>query len=517
MLPPPTPGAFQCTSLSSLDTLPPESRQNTQLTLSSRGACVREMRRKLVDPALAHAAEFLATFPPDSDDECARPVRAKGAARGARDARVKSARKARVKDMRSNSKRSKATNRKKSDAAAASASVRPRGHGGRFRKLDQIVKDTSAQHAQAAGTSASAVSAFTPTTLTPGPLTLTHQRRFPSDSPSTVGLDEDPLLLEGGRGQRMRRPSTRLGSPTPSVMSAVSSATGSGRGKGKARASPTFPASHWRSSTSVSTSASPAPEGAPRVRLTIRIPPRATLTYSAPEGTGARGYADGHASATTSLGTSVSTSTGMSISTGSGSATATGERRSYSPATTMRSASVVRFVSVKQEDEGDEKFMDVDQNIERDPGALDNCADMGHVLHEAKPEHHAHPGLEEGAYSDSDDSFICEVVPPPSAVTGSSTVTAPGAYRNELSGSNKAMIRNGSTRVNTGADLSSPSRHGKDKSTTFNQTWSDEEQRLLDILLEQFPDGTKNRYVNSSTPSDICCYARSLPFFVLAD
>ncbi|KAH8112321.1 hypothetical protein DFH11DRAFT_1481759, partial [Phellopilus nigrolimitatus] len=35
-------------------------------------------------------------------------------------------------------------------------------------------------------------------------------------------------------------------------------------------------------------------------------------------------------------------------------------------------------------------------------------------------------------------------------------------------------------------------------SKTFNQTWSDEEQKMLDMLLEQFPDGTKNRWANIS-------------------
>ncbi|EJD01793.1 uncharacterized protein FOMMEDRAFT_86862 [Fomitiporia mediterranea MF3/22] len=42
------------------------------------------------------------------------------------------------------------------------------------------------------------------------------------------------------------------------------------------------------------------------------------------------------------------------------------------------------------------------------------------------------------------------------------------------------------------------SRRGNPSSKTFNVTWSDEEQRLLDMLLEQFPDGTKNRWANIS-------------------
>lgn len=36
-------------------------------------------------------------------------------------------------------------------------------------------------------------------------------------------------------------------------------------------------------------------------------------------------------------------------------------------------------------------------------------------------------------------------------------------------------------------------KNGKVRSKTFNQTWSVSEQHLLDQLLEQFPDGTKNR------------------------
>ena len=37
-------------------------------------------------------------------------------------------------------------------------------------------------------------------------------------------------------------------------------------------------------------------------------------------------------------------------------------------------------------------------------------------------------------------------------------------------------------------------KDGKIRSQTFNQAWSVSEQHLLDRLLEQYPDGTKNRY-----------------------
>ena len=37
-------------------------------------------------------------------------------------------------------------------------------------------------------------------------------------------------------------------------------------------------------------------------------------------------------------------------------------------------------------------------------------------------------------------------------------------------------------------------KDGKIRSQTFNQAWSVSEQHLLDKLLEQYPDGTKNRY-----------------------
>lgn len=42
---------------------------------------------------------------------------------------------------------------------------------------------------------------------------------------------------------------------------------------------------------------------------------------------------------------------------------------------------------------------------------------------------------------------------------------------------------------------------GKSKSDTYKQAWSDAEQHLLEQLLEQIPDGEKNRYVTVSFSS----------------
>ncbi|KAI5121916.1 hypothetical protein M0805_000245 [Coniferiporia weirii] len=475
-LPPLTPSASQCTSLSTLVSLPPECCHGQQCTLSARNTHVRELRTKMVDPALVQAEAFLATLPPDSDDECMKAGRTKGP-KGAKGARAKDAR---VKDTSVNSKRSKSMNRRKSDAAAAAASVRPRGHGGRFRKLDQVAKDTATQQ-HVAGASAS-TSTSTSTAPTPGP--------------SAFGMDDDLLPLGGARSRRVRRPSTRFGSPSLSVASAVSSVPGARVGRGKSRLRDS-PASLWRSSASAS--ASPAPEGMPPVRLTIRIPPRPTLTYSAPAVTG--GNVHGNISAATSLGTSVSADTSTSISAGSGSVTATGQQRSNSPATTIRSASVVRLVSVKLEEE-DGGAMDVDQSINGDvehARAEDHPIESKVFAHEAKSEPRSHASSdEEDPSSDSDSSFVSELLPPRAANAGTPIATAFTTHEDWLPRPKGARTGNSeSIGVDPNGDAGS-SQRGRNKSTTFNQTWSDEEQKLLDMLLERFPDGTKNRWANIS-------------------
>lgn len=422
----------------------------------------------MVDPALAQAKAFLATLPPDSDDECVKVGRTKGA-KGAR------AKDARVKDTSANSKRSKSMNRKKSDAAAAAASVRPRGHGGRFKKLDQVAKDTTTQQPHAAGASVS---------------TSTSTSTVPTPGSSAFGLD-DELLLGGVRSRRVRRPSTRFGSPSPSVASAVSSAAGTRARRGKSRLRDS-PASLWRSSASAS--ASPVPEAVPPVRLTIRIPPRPTLTYSAPLITGA--HAHGNISAATSLGTSVGADMSTSTSAGSGSITATGGQRSNSPATTIRSTSVVRLVSVKLEDE-DGGAMDVDQSISGNVEHEDHPVESKLFAHEAKSEPRSHASSDgEDQSSDSDSSFVSELLPPRAADAGSSTATAFTTHGDWLPRPKGGRTGNGGgIGVDSNGDAGS-SQRGRNKSTTFNQTWSDEEQKLLDMLLERFPDGTKNRYVD---------------------
>ncbi|KAH8112320.1 hypothetical protein DFH11DRAFT_520194 [Phellopilus nigrolimitatus] len=372
MPPPPRPASTTAslepakTSLSAFVYLPPECRQSVPLAQSALRIHVREKRSEIVDPALASAAQFLATLPPDLDDECTKAARAREAkevrAREAREARQT---RAREKEARAKPRRGRVANRKKGEVTAAAVVDPRRGSGGRFRGLNDVANDALEQIAQSqvASTSGSASTSAAPT---PGPSSRPRQRqqRFPSASPSIIGLDDDqPVLETGGRSQRVRRPSTRYGSPTPSVVSAISarsaaSAGATGQGKGKARASP---ATRWNSSAS---SASPAPEGVPPMRLTIRIPPRPTLTWSAP-------VADAHSgqfSASTSFATSMSASTNVSASTslgsvpgyGIGSTAQAGERHSYSPATTTRSASVARVSGVKQEDGEHDESMDVD-------------------------------------------------------------------------------------------------------------------------------------------------------------
>lgn len=151
----------------------------------------------------------------------------------------------------------------------------------------------------------------------------------------------------------------------------------------------------------------------------------------------------------------------------------------------------MQATGIKQEEDEVSNMMDIDSiydDVEQDGGVEtgnryveDTKADIGvHI-----PSENGHT-REDDADADSDDSFVCELLPNPDV---------------EINPSNSDLLSRdgsvtGSAHANGSQDPESLSVQGPfNKSATFNQSWSDEEQRLLDILLQEFPDGTRNRQV----------------------
>lgn len=544
---------------------------------SPLGSLVRQKRAEWVEPALLEAQKYLETFPPDSDDECPKSARTKDgkevAPRGKREQRRTRGRESRGEGT---------SRRRKSDNAALSALARPRGFGGRFKKLDQATNADGAipNAADIQGSSSSNWHGFMPSSATSAVM-----------SPENEGQ----AFSTSGRTQRRRRPLARYGSPTPSAVSAISAGSGSRRGRsrnGNNNNNSNYNNDGWRSSAS----ASPEPEP-PRVRLTIRIPPRSAFKGSSrgPVTTGnGPGTTNGNVhvysmnemvSASTSL--TASTSHGTNGSVGGASASivsgdynengifpqrqngnGTGgtngnsqyqdngnmdeDMSTYSPETAMSSARP----SLVKEEESEFRF-----------GAIDTDFPMDLVSRADRFKHSRYPlGVEEleednekeeiynndigDDDSEGDGEVMDEDVPdtPISALSPerSSTRRARNQkLRSKLSiGSSKKGSRRSSnyrllkktetplspspspnsatastttnsilnttttsttisstTTSGNGITPSSSLRRG-DKATsssrTYNQTWTEAEQRQLDMLLDRFPDGTKNRWSSIS-------------------
>lgn len=437
----PQSGSSSDTSLSALIGLIPERRHASHIKVSARSLQIRELRASLVDPVLAQAAEFIAS------------LTAKGEEDESKDTGGAVPRPPRNKNPKPSTSRSKAAHRKKGDTVSA-ATFRPRGHGGRFKKLDHPDGEGATQSAHTRKAS------HEPFAISPSASTL--------PSASSLTHFEDELLPE--RSQRSRRPSTRYLSPTPSIASTASTRRRSSR--------------HVSTSSRDHTSNSVSPIVETLPRLTIRIPARTTTRH--PE----------HIPHPTSISSSFSANTSSTISTASGSATASGERNSYSPATTVRSMSSLHTTNVKQEEVEVSHMMDVDDigvfgNVEQDGDAMQN----NELMEDVKPAFDLHLTIPENGQfheeseveTDSDNSSVHEALRPhePNVIPlGSTSMSSRTGTENE----------NGFT--NGFVQHSPPSASGSpSKSLTFNQSWSDEEQRLLDILLQEIPDGTKNRHV----------------------
>lgn len=142
--------------------------------------------------------------------------------------------------------------------------------------------------------------------------------------------------------------------------------------------------------------------------------------------------------------------------------------------------SSIRATVVKQEDEGGECMMDVDNAYDNSVKQEDDYVQDAVFANKVSAESVSLIGKQkkEEDDTDSDDSFVCKALPPEEIDS-----------KPLISG--QAESSGGFTQYNP-----SSSSVPINRSKTFNLTWSDEEQRLLDILLERYPDGTKNRYVH---------------------
>ncbi|KAL5478424.1 SLX1 [Sanghuangporus weigelae] len=477
-------------SLSSLVSLDCTFERPSKRSESVYQIRVREQRERTVEPVLAIASEFLASLPSDSDDECVKQAKA----REAKEARAREARNVKVHNGKANGHVRKSAHRRKSEASAAAAATRPRGQGGRFKKKEAMMDETLVRGIQIGGTSASAL--FNSASFSTAPV--------PEISPSTpfvIGPDGDSYGLEGGRPQRIRKPSIRFASAAPSTSSSRSTQSGSSMSSernGNSMAS-------WQPSSSPVVHSNP-----PRGRLTIRIPARSAIKGAAGDVSDQR---DRQVSASTIVTTSTSTisttgTTSLTPSFGGGiengyagdkqyapvgwSTAAEAKRQQTSdPVTVAVSALHSHFFGVKQEEEQSEDKMNIDRwdALDERNGRfrLDSALHAFKVpfKHNPMSQDYAMDLGEDERDGDSDDSFVPELLPPlPGSSASSASTSQTGPTISDPSERAK------SNRIST--------RRADRSSDTFNKAWSDEEQRLLDALLERYPDGTKNRWANIS-------------------
>ncbi|KAL5514722.1 hypothetical protein ACEPAG_2038 [Sanghuangporus baumii] len=479
-------------SLSSLVSLDCAFERPSKRSESVYQIRVREERERTVEPVLAIASEFLASLPSDSDDECVKQAKA----REAKEAKTREARNVKVHNGKADARVRKSAHRRKSEASAAAAATRPRGQGGRFKKKEAMVDETLARGTQIGGISAPALAN----------LALFSTAPVPEISPSTpfvIGPDGDSHGLEVGRSQRIRKPSIRFASAAPSISSSRSTQSGcsaSSKRNGNSKAS-------WRPSSSPVVHSNP-----PRGRLTIRIPARSAIKGATRDVSDQR---DRQVSASTSVTTSTSTTsttgtTSLTPSFGGGNENGYADGKQYAPVgwsteaeakrqqasdpvTATVSALHSHFFGVKQEEEQSEDKMNIDRWNALDErnerftleSALHAFNVPYHVKHNPTSQDYAMDLGEDERDGDSDDSFVPELLPPlPGSSASSASTSQTGPTMSD------PFERAKSSRIS--------SRRADRSSDTFNKAWSDEEQRLLDALLERYPDGTKNRWANIS-------------------
>lgn len=385
---------------------------------------MRELRQQLVMPTLEHAAKYIASFPPDSDDED------KGVS--------KDSKKPRGRDAGTAQGVRAAANRRRQEVAAAAASTRPRGFGGRFLRKDKGLDDMSLN---------------------------SH----------VLHSAEKKAWLESGRPTRTRRPVTRYGSPVPSISSVFTSrsATASRSGRVSTR----------ETESAVSASPAPVPDTGSRMRLTIRIPTLAALqrrkqTPSAGSKPNASTSALVSQTPSESLG---DTSVGTSAFSRSGSyAYADNVYPVDSCFTPVHGecGSITSLPSqlpkMKQEDQSDAMSIDGLSNGAQfdDQKKQDKYGFSYYIGGSVATSSQCNDDDRSSLYGSRDsqwDDPSCDSFGIPSiARPGLQSITVP---------------------------VTSPENYQVDSSSFRNgaRQWTDSEQQRLDELLEEFPDGTRNR------------------------
>lgn len=294
------------------------------------------------------------------------------------------------------------------------------------------------------------------------------------------------------RPLRERRPSVRAMNGVPVLVT-----NGMSKGKGKERAT------------------SPPPPAQPPIRLTIRIPARASLTLAKARGDGPLGFSAGAARAVAS--TSRSTSASGTVFTEQ-------HRPSFSPTSTTHSPSV-SFARLERESVAD-RWMDEDQQEEEEEEEEEEGEEKEEVEEEEHEEEQVDADAEEEEEEEGSEApgrgYEMEVDDGGGASSSThsrsrSQSSSASYYRPHLYGQDPAAthhvkqengdfngMHSASTSTHrsdvnggaaTGAPVETkPTAKIKIKiSKTFNQSWSISEQHLLEKLLDDYPDGVKNR------------------------
>lgn len=459
MPPPPVPGASKH---------PPQRAPPIypKASLSPLQTLVRAQRAAIVDPVLTASATFIASIPPDSDDE---RERARLAARRRKSSGL---------NTFHSSGHGNASRRRRAESAAAAA-VRPRGPGGMFLKQGQQPSAPRPSNPRKARASAPLPPSAPAPMVEAGP--SKRARRMSSiSSLNGVGADweMDMDMAQESRPRRDRRPSMRVlnggpgQGPTPPSLGLTN-----GKGKERAPAEEAFTPSN--------------------VRLTIRIPPRAGLTIA-----GAR-TAFSNEQAQPSASTSATADYGN-------------YRPSFSPTSTTRTLSPtlpkirLRLGSrpnTEQSHDGEEhddrsvseweEYSASEAGRERDAEVMDGNGDDG-------------LSVTRSSRSRSRSTSV--------SVYRQSAYKYPPPYQSGIKREDEGLIQDSGSRAgsshvalsvspppplppaNEGEEdgdkddtQAVPQGDGSTRHETFKQSWSVSEQHLLEKLLEEYPDGVKNR------------------------
>lgn len=375
---------------------------------------VREKRAQLVEPVLARATAFLATFGPDSDSENEAEQPGIG----------------KYKRSKAHGNKADVVRRRRQEEAAM---IRPRGPGGVFIKRDK---------AQANGATPSAPSRSRQKRSTPHSPDLNNgtasfpvppQRRRRTSSVSSVHSFMEIDESAGCKPKRTRRPSSRFMNGSSNAISRSQTTSG-------------------KSADFAVPGDMPAPT--PKVKLTIRLPPRSSLTVRKPE---------------LSPATSPSSTNSLRYRTASTSTSASTSRHSFSPPAFSFSPKI---------DGGDGE--DEMQDYEYSSGAeVDDESRIGY---------------------DDDAMSVSTIAATSHSRSRTRSVTPRHFDFSGYSGFGGKTVSTPSTSGHKGANGKGKEKartrgRTKPKPETFNLPWSVSEQHLLEKLLVDYPDGSHNRWV----------------------